>query len=170
MNDSNLNKPCRILIIDDNEDIHKDFRKILCENRRVSSQLQAAEAFLFNEPGPPLGNQNTFELDSAFQAEPGLAKVYHAIQEGRPYEMAFVDVRMPPGWNGIEVTPRLWIADPNLQIVICSAYSDYSWEQMFARVGTSDRMYILNKPFDRAEVLQLAHTLPVKRRMQRENK
>jgi DNA-binding NtrC family response regulator len=78
--------------------------------------------------------------------------------------MAFVDVRMPPGWDGIEVTPRLWVADPNLQIVICTAYSDYTWEEIFARVGTSDRMVILKKPFDPVEVLQLAHALTEKRR------
>jgi DNA-binding NtrC family response regulator len=99
-----------------------------------------------------------------------MAKVYHAIQEGRPYEVAFVDVRMPPGWDGIEVTPKLWVADPDLQIVICTAYSDYSWEEMFHRLGTSDRMYFLRKPFERAEVLQLAHSLTEKRRLYQESR
>jgi len=79
--------------------------------------------------------------------------------------MAFLDVRMPPGWDGIEVAPRLWLADPDLQIVICTAYSDYTWEQMFAKLGASDRMFILQKPFDRMEVLQLAHSLTEKRRL-----
>jgi len=64
----------------------------------------------------------------------------------------------------------LWKADPTLQIVICTAYSDYSWEQMFAKVGTSDRMFFLQKPFDRVEVLQLSHTLVEKGRLQREAK
>jgi two-component system, NtrC family, sensor kinase len=154
----------RILVIDDNPDIHQDFRKILCEDRSSGSQLEATEAKLFGDD-LALGNQSSFEVDSAHQGEEGLARVYHAIQEGRPYAMAFVDVRMPPGWDGIEVTPRLWIADPDLQIVICTAYSDYSWEEMFARLGTSDRMFILKKPFERAEVLQLAHSLTEKRRL-----
>jgi CheY-like chemotaxis protein len=148
----------RILVIDDNPDIHEDFRKILCGNRNSTSQLDAAEAVLFGE-SPALKNQSEFEVHSAYQGEEGLARVYHAIQEGTPYEVAFVDVRMPPGWDGIEVTPRLWIADPKLHIVICTAYSDYSWEQMIERVGASDRMFILSKPFDRVEVLQLAHAL-----------
>ncbi len=162
MNDPAEKKSHRILVIDDTPDIHADFRKILCVDR-VGSALDAHEAALFGEP-TTLGKQYNFQVDSAFQGEQGLARVHHAIQEGNPYEIAFVDVRMPPGWDGIEVTPKLWIADPDLQIVICTAYSDYTWEEMFAKVGTSDRMYILKKPFEREEVLQLAHTLTQKRR------
>ena len=154
-----MTKPShRILVIDDNPEIHNDFRKILCSEPRISSPLEAAEARLFGE----LRRSRkivTFELDSAYQGQEGLARVFHALQEGHPYEIAFVDVRMPPGWDGIEVTPRLWMADPNLHIVICTAYSDYSWEEMFARVGASDRMFVLKKPFDRDECLQLVHTI-----------
>ena len=157
----------RILVIDDNPDIHDDFRKILCDDRSRGSRLEAMEAELFLETSF-LGKQSRFEIDSAFQGQEGLARVHHAIQEGRPYEMAFVDVRMPPGLDGIEVTPMLWAADPGLQIVICTAYSDYSWEEMFAKVGTSDRMFFLKKPFDRMEVLQLAHALVERRRLNQE--
>ncbi len=153
----------RILVIDDNPAIHEDFRKILCQDRTSSSKLEALEAELFGSTAP-LGEQSEFEIDSAFQGEAGLAHVYHAIQEGRPYAVAFVDVRMPPGWDGIQVTPKLWVADPYLPVVICTAYSDYSWEEMFARIGTSDRTFILKKPFDREEVLQLAHALTARRR------
>jgi DNA-binding NtrC family response regulator len=160
-----MNEPnrYRILVIDDVPDIHEDLRKILCGDRRSTSKLEAAESILFGESTSDI-RQSEFEIDSAFQGEVGLARVYHAIQEGRPYDMAFVDVRMPPGWDGIEVTPRLWIADPELQIVICTAYSDYTWEEMFARLGTSDRMLILKKPFEPIEVLQIAHNLTEKRR------
>jgi DNA-binding NtrC family response regulator len=159
----------RILVIDDNPAIHEDFRKILCHDRGSSSQLEAVEAALFGSPAR-LGQQSEFEIDSAYQAHEGLARVFHANQEGRPYAMAFVDVRMPPGWDGIEVTPKLWVADPDLQIVLCTAYSDYSWEEMFARIGASDRMFILKKPFDRMEVLQLAHSLCQRRRSLQGNK
>jgi CheY-like chemotaxis protein len=169
MSSQSPRKRYRILVIDDNPDIHEDFRKILCENRSSSSKLESMEASLF-EGGDALGKQSDFEVDSAFQGEQGLARVYHALHEGRPYAMAFVDVRMPPGLDGIEVTPRLWVADPDLQIVICTAYSDYTWEEMFARLGTSDRMVLLKKPFDPAEVLQLAHALTEKRRRQYEEK
>jgi two-component system NtrC family sensor kinase len=159
--------PHRILVIDDTPEIHEDFRKILCTGRLRGSPLQTLEAALFEETSF-LGGQSEFELDSAYQGQEGLARVLHALQEGRPYEMAFVDVRMPPGLDGIEITPMLWKADPGLLIVICSAYSDYSWEEMFARLGTTDRMFILNKPFDRVEVLQLTHNLVERRRRRQE--
>src|SRR5262245_27783969 len=115
----------RILVIDDDPDIHEAIRQILCSERKSGSNLDAAEAKLF-EDSETLGPQSEFQVDSAFQGEQGLAKVYHAIQEGRPYAMTFLDVRMPPGMSGIEVAPRLWVADPDLQIVICTAYADYS--------------------------------------------
>lgn len=147
----------RILIIDDSPEIHEDFRKILC-GKRNTTQLEAAEAALFDR-AEAINAKTEFEVDSAFQGEHGLAKIYHALQEGRPYAMAFLDVHMPPGWNGLEVAPKLWIADPDLQIVICTAHAEYSWEEIFSKVGTSDRMFALKKPFDRMEVLQLAYNL-----------
>jgi CheY-like chemotaxis protein len=151
-----------VLVIDDNPEIHDDFRKLLCQDREMASDLDAAEAALFGNPGT-LGGQSYFLVDSAHQGREGLAKVYHALQEGRPYALAFLDIRMPPGWDGLEVAPRLWIADPDLQIVLCTAYSDYSWEQMFAKLGASERIYVLRKPFERDEVLQLAHSLTRRR-------
>lgn len=148
----------RILIVDDNPDIHTDFQKILCSKPSSGSKLEEAERALFGT-SLTFKKLREFELDSAFQGEQGLARVYHALQEHYPYAMAFVDVRMPPGYDGIELIPRLWIADPGLQIIICTAYSDYSWEEIYSKVGKSDRLFILKKPFDRMEVLQLAHTL-----------
>ena len=103
-----------------------------------------------------------FKIDSANSGEEGLALVEKAMAGGHPYALAFVDVRMAPGWNGIETTARIFQNDPDIQIVICTAYSDYSWEEMIARLGQSDRLVILKKPFDTVEVLQLAHALTEK--------
>jgi DNA-binding NtrC family response regulator len=163
-----MKKRHRILVIDDSPNIHQDFRKVLCSERQ-SAALDEAEAQIFGHT-THLGKQMEFDVDSAFQGQEGLAKVFHAIQEGRPYEMAFVDVRMPPGWDGIEVAPRLWIADPELHIVICTAYSDYTWEEMFEKLGMSDRMLILKKPFERDEVLQIVHSLVARRRLMHKQK
>jgi signal transduction histidine kinase/PleD family two-component response regulator len=81
--------------------------------------------------------------------------------------MAFVDVRMPPGIDGIETIEKAWKADRGLQVVLCTAYSDYSWEEMIGRLGRSDNFVILKKPFDPTEVLQLAHALTEKWRLAR---
>ena len=79
--------------------------------------------------------------------------------------MVTVDVRMPPGWDGIETTQKLWEVDPDLQVVICSAYSDYSWDEIIAKLGNSDRLLFLKKPFDAMEILQLANALTEKWRL-----
>ena len=149
----------KVLVVDDNAAIHEDFRKIL---KPADIEMDSCEAALFGN-GAPVDKQNDFEVDSAFQGQDGLAAVAEAVRIGRPYAVAFVDIRMPPGWDGVETTSQLWQADPDLQVVLCSAFSDYSWEKMIARLGTSDRLIILKKPFENIEVLQLAHVLTEKR-------
>ena len=149
----------RILIVDDAEAIHEDFRKILCGVEPL--QLDESEIALFGEKTSP-SRRGTFTVDSAHQGEEGLALVEQACAQGRPYAVAFVDVRMPPGWDGVETTLRIWEVDPALQVVICTAYSDYFWDDMIEKLGRSDRLVILKKPFDPVEVLQLANALTEK--------
>jgi len=151
----------RVLIIDDNRAIHDDFRKILSPANATDAALDAAEAALFGDTTEVV-SQTQFEVDSAYQGQEGLVRVAEAIEAGRPYAVAFVDVRMPPGWDGVETTGRLWEIDPNLQIVLCTAYSDYSWNEMFEELGQRDGLLILKKPFDSVEAFQLAHALTEK--------
>ena len=121
------------------------------------------EAVLFDEAKHPGGAADSeFELDSAYQGQEGLEMVKRALAENRPYALAFVDVRMPPGWDGIETIARIWEVDPELQVVVCTAYADYSWEEMRAKVGQPDSLLVLKKPFDNIEVQQLAHALTKK--------
>ena len=158
MQSSSSETGCRILVIDDTPEIHDDFRKILCGGAQTDPKLEAAEAVMFGQ-GDTAVPHIRFEVDSAFQGHHGLAKVFHALDAGSPYAMVFLDVRMPPGWDGIELAPRLWLADPNLFVVICTAFADYSWEKIFEKIGASDQMFFLKKPFDRTEVMQLAYNL-----------
>ncbi len=157
---ADLEKNHRILVVDDNELIHADFGKILGEN--------AADQAFAEEEAQTFGSAETgsarahFELDFAFQGEEALARVQTAVGAGRRYAMVFMDVRMPPGWDGIQTTQKLWEVDADLQIVICTAYSDYSWEKMMGMLGSPERLLILKKPFDTIEVLQIAHALTEK--------
>jgi PAS domain S-box-containing protein len=151
----------RILIVDDNESIHSDFHNILCPDELDQTTVNDMEAVLFEESAQP-EQPKAFELDSAFQGKEGLEMVKKALEETRPYSLAFVDVRMPPGWDGIETIARLWEVDPDLQIVVCTAYADYSWEEIRAKVGQPDSLLVLKKPFDNIEVQQLAHALTKK--------
>ncbi len=153
----------RVLIVDDNEAIHDDMRKILGGN--AGTDLLEDEAFLFEKVEV---NGARFTLDSAYQGQEGLAMVSRAAAEGQPYALAYVDIRMPPGWDGVETVLNLWKADPDLQVVMCTAYSDYSWNDIVRNLGHSDSLVILKKPFDNIEVVQLAHALTRKWTMGRE--
>lgn len=150
----------RILVIDDNPAIHDDFRKILCVPRRNES-LARQEALLFGEVEAP-HEQSDFQIDSAFQGRDGWELACSAVATPQPYAVAFVDVRMPPGWDGIETVRHLWENCPELQIVLCTAYSDYSWAEMMREFGETDSLIVLKKPFDKLAVLQLAHALTKK--------
>ena len=171
MGEKIVGRNLRVLVVDDNRAIHEDFRKILGGMDRGEDALAALSADIFGAvppaavPGIP---EPKFEMDSAYQGEEGLAAVVHARAEGRPYAMAFVDMRMPPGWDGIETVSRLWGVQPDLQVVICTAFSDYSWQEVFKKLACSDRLLILKKPFDAAEVQQLAAALTEKWRLTQE--
>ena len=168
MNDALQLLASRILVIDDNQAIHEDFRKIFGASRpRAASS--AAELALFGEAAD-VGGGPDFLVDSAYQGQEGLAMVRQAQQRQQPYAMAFIDVRMPPGWDGIETTAQILHSDPDVQIVICTAYSDYSWGQLLDKLGRSDRLVILKKPFDTIEVLQLASAMTEKWRLARDLK
>jgi two-component system, cell cycle sensor histidine kinase and response regulator CckA len=169
MNNSPEHRNRRVLIIDDNRAIHDDFRKILAPGECTSSAIEDTAALVFGgevkKVAPP-----QFEVDSAYQGQEGFALVKKARAERRPYAMAFVDMRMPPGWDGNETTRKIWEIDPDLQIVICTAYSDYSWSEMFEQLGQRDGLLILKKPFDTVEAFQLAHALTEKWWLQQQSR
>jgi diguanylate cyclase (GGDEF)-like protein len=150
----------RILIIDDNEEIHGDFRKVIGDRGDDDGALAAAELALLGEAQhSAAGVRAGFDIDSAYQGREGVDRVRQALSEGRPYAMAFVDMRMPPGWDGLETIERLWAIDPDVQVVICSAHSDYDWTEVVARLDNSDKLLVVKKPFEAIEVLQCANAL-----------
>ena len=148
----------RVLVVDDNAAIHEDFRKILGGNTESSAELLAAERLLLGDAAPGVARP-AFEIDTALQGQEGVARVRHALKEERPYAMAFIDMRMPPGWDGLETILRLWELDPHVQVVICSAHSDYDWTEVVARLDHSDKLLVIKKPFEPIEVLQCANAL-----------
>ena len=151
----------RILVIDDNPNIHKDFQTILLEEEE-STTLDSLRNEVFGDKNSHRVNKNVYELDFASQGKEGCEKVKQACSENRPYELAFVDMRMPPGWDGLKTIENMWQIDPHVQVVICTAYSDYSWGEISERLGRSENLLILKKPFDSAEVAQFASALTQK--------
>ena len=134
----------RILIIDDNASIHADFRKILGQEQDPNVGLARTKALLFGESAA-VSPHAGFVIESAFQGREGLEMVKQAAAAGDPYALAFVDVRMPPGWDGVETIGHIWKCCPEIQIVVCTAYSDYSWEEMIHKLGHSPNLVVLKK-------------------------
>lgn len=157
----------RILVVDDNPAIHEDFRKVFGSSASpAEDDLRRREAALFGDDDDQAGfdddpapEAESFEVTSALQGQEALNLLEQAAAERRPFVVAFVDMRMPPGWNGIETIKRLWQVDDDLQVVICSAYSDYSPDEISRELGTNSKMLLLRKPFDSLEVRQIAAAL-----------
>jgi CheY-like chemotaxis protein len=160
-----LQEDRRILIVDDNAAIHEDFRKVLQISEPVNAGIDELEKSLF---GKKVSSDETaevltaYEMHFAHQGQEALQKVERLKAEGKDLSLVFMDMRMPPGWDGLETIERIWKVAPETEIVICSAYTDYSWADLRKRLGVTDRLLVLKKPFDPVEVQQLALALTKK--------
>jgi two-component system NtrC family sensor kinase len=159
----------RVLVVDDNVAIHADFAKILTP-APLKPDFEALERLALG-----LGARTVvqsilpaYELTSAFQGEEALERVTRAAAGGAPFALAFVDMRMPPGWDGLETIEHLWAVDSALQVVICSAFSDYDWNDALERLRRPNNLLVIKKPFDAIEVLQSANALTGKWQTERE--
>ncbi len=152
-----MSQGSRILIVDDTPSIHEDFRKILSRPGKTEDDLEKMADTLFgrNEQDRIYSEMN-YQLDSAFQGEEALRMIEKAEQEGESYSLVFMDVRMPPGQDGIKTVSKIWEKYPAMEIVICTAYSDYSWVDIVEILGPSDHLLVLKKPFDADEAQQMA--------------
>jgi len=152
-----------ILVVDDNEGIHDDFDKVLYNPERTapSAQLDDFAAALFEEK-PPYRPETSFQVTHARQGEEAFQLVLKSLRERSPYALAFVDVRMPPGWDGLQTIQQIWSHDTEIEIVLCTAYADHTWDEIATRLPHAERLLILRKPFDPLEVRQLAYGLTAK--------
>jgi AraC-like DNA-binding protein/DNA-binding response OmpR family regulator len=150
----------RILIIDDNPSIHRDFELVL-QDHPEDAELEADERRMYGASAAPAVLKPAYLLDHSLSGLEGVEKVQHALAEQRSYQLAFVDIRMP-GIDGVETIQRIWETDPRVQVVICTAFADYSWEDLIRRLGQTDKLLVLKKPFDSIEVTLLASTLTEK--------
>jgi diguanylate cyclase (GGDEF)-like protein len=147
----------RILIIDDNPDIHSDFRKVLLP-AADSSALDALEVQMLGE-STSNGGEPLFELHHAHQGESGAEMFIAAKLSDRPFFAVFVDMRMPPGWDGLRTIEAIRKVDSDATIVICTAYSDHSWSEIKPLVANLDKLLILKKPFDPIELRVIVQSL-----------
>ncbi len=147
----------RILIVDDNPEIHSDIKKILNEGS-PDKELERLFAELMDQQ-ISLHTAAQFEIDSALSGEEAVALVREAKQNKKPYALAYVDMRMPPGLDGLRTIRHLQQEDNNLQYVIVTAYADYSWQDINTALLAADNLIILKKPFESIEIRQSASAL-----------
>jgi CheY-like chemotaxis protein/AraC-like DNA-binding protein len=152
--------PPRILIVDDNPTVHEAFDEIL-RHHGANQKLERDEALMFGSSGESRVPRPTYQIDHALSGAEGVEKVRNSLELIAPYQVAFVDIRMP-GMDGVETIERMWELDGKVQMVICTAYADYRWEDLAKRLGQTDRLLVLKKPFHNIEVMQLASTLSMK--------
>ncbi|HWD21397.1 MAG TPA: response regulator [Verrucomicrobiae bacterium] len=153
-------RPPRILIIDDNPSIHRDFELVFLDESE-NAALDADDQRIYGAPAPVAAQKGAYILEHAHSGLEGIARVTQDKAAHRYFQMAFVDIRMP-GMDGLETIERIWRIDPKIQVVICTAYADYSQEDLTDRLGHTDKLLLLKKPFDSIEVTQLARTLTEK--------
>ncbi len=157
----------RILIVDDNELIHEEIKSIITgEPASIDAELSSYESTLFGmnfkqcDPSDKIIIE--YKIDDAYQGEEAVVMVQKAASKNRQYALIFMDLRMPPGINGIEAIERIWRINPFIEIIICTALSDRSWEEMLNRIGPAEHLRFVKKPFNHIEIRQLTAILILK--------
>jgi PAS domain S-box-containing protein len=150
-------------VVDDEPVIHEEIRKILEASRESGLAVRQAKVELFNKSAAQ-DNRGAGRVDSAFHGEEGLTRVREALVGDDAYDLAFVDQRMLPGWDGLETISRIWQIQPDLQIVLCAAHGELAWEQLVRHVSQPERFSILRKPFEPSDILQHAASSAARKR------
>ncbi|MBU3917605.1 response regulator, partial [bacterium] len=164
----------RILIADDNESIHQDFIKILTLSSESSSEAINFEKHFSDDESPkgkdsenPLCN---FHLDHAYQGDEALQMVKKASAEGFAYSLIFMDIRMPPGYNGITTVSNIWREFPDIEVVLCTAHTEYTLKEIISELGVTNQLMFIRKPFDTITVIQMALALTQKHFLQSQSR
>ena len=160
-----------ILVVDDNKEIHRQILRILSKAPLdpAASQLDSLHNEVFGDAGPDKKPaKRSYNCVSAYQGQEALSYVVEAQKENKPFGLAIVDMRMPPGWDGLETIKRLWEVSPKTQILICSAYSDYSLEQINQELNRSSSYLFLRKPFEVLELEQMVAYMMEKWHLQKD--
>lgn len=153
----------RILVIDDDEKIWKVYQRVLSLKKTDKNSALNQMANLLGSDSQALKKQRPyFNLKWGSQGKTGFECVKKSLEKKLPFAVAFIDIRMPPGWDGVETAKRIRKIDPNIEIVIVTAYSDRTMEEIVTAVGAPEKLLFLRKPFDSEELIQLASSLTEK--------
>jgi diguanylate cyclase (GGDEF)-like protein len=162
--------PIRVLVVDDEAAIREAYKEILCRGTAEPQKagLQDLRARLFAKPvgaGDRRRSQPsaaTFEVTFCDQAEAAVRAVEKALAADEPFSVAFLDMRMPPGKDGVWAAARIRELDPALEIVICTAYADIDPSEVGGIVPPEEKLSYVQKPFHPHEIRQTAIALASK--------
>ncbi|MBN1983313.1 MAG: response regulator [Chitinivibrionales bacterium] len=165
----------RILIVDDNAEVHDDIRACIgIKNDREPSLT--ARAHQSEQAGLPLEDDTMasehflYLVDDAYQGEEALAMVRTAAAADSPYSLIFMDIRMPPGMDGLQTMKKIWEKHPITEIIMCTAVADSDWDAIVSQFTDMDHLIFMKKPFDPATVQQTILALSRKWNLDRKNR
>jgi two-component system, NtrC family, sensor kinase len=145
----------RILIVDDDRAIRESYREILASRER--SALTMGDSLFGTGETPVYTVPVAFDIEDAAGGEQAVSMVLRNKEQGNRYRVAFVDMKMP-GINGAETVREIWTVDPDIKVVIVTAFSDTPPDEIVQTVGREDIFY-LRKPFNPEEIRQFARAL-----------
>ena len=155
---SEVDQQYRIIAIDDEQSILDYYQEVLCG----SSEGSIEDEFnaLLEDSGFSSGDESNksvqFDLTTTISGEVGFNHIKQGLKEGHPFAVAFIDMRMPGGWDGLHTAKEVRAIDPYVTIIFLSAYMDYSLSDIRNSIG--DHFSFLTKPIHREELHQVALT------------
>lgn len=155
-----------IIFIDDEINILESYKSIFKKNKPASKLLGLADEFLGESSSKAFDpfDEVDFNILTADQGLVGVELVKKMAEQGNPLKVAFIDMRMPPGINGLETAKMIRGIDSKIEIVLVTAYSDVDFKTISQEIGAHDKLLYLKKPFDTQEIKQIALNLIVKHR------
>ncbi|MBF0376193.1 MAG: response regulator [Desulfamplus sp.] len=147
----------RVLIIDDDEGIRETYQAIFTPEQESEIDEKGIALFGGKSSKPKFKKKIYYQISVAENGNQGIELVKKSLAENRPFAVAFIDMKMP-GINGSETSKQIWDIDPKIRIVIVTAYSEYTPDDIISTTGRDDIFY-LRKPFNHEEILQFARAL-----------
>ncbi len=159
-----MNENTRIIVIDDDPGIRDAYQRILTPLESGGLLSESAELFGDSTQDTQPSQQKQYELTLASSGEEGVKVIQEALDQGKPFAIAFVDMKMA-GIDGAETAKRILSIDPRIKIVTVTAYTDYKSEELLTIAGQGDLCFF-RKPFTHKEITELAGMLTVEWRQE----
>ncbi|MDH3373458.1 MAG: response regulator [Gammaproteobacteria bacterium] len=145
----------RVLIADDDENILEAYLEAFSEpeSTREMQVLDALEAELF-DPDAEIEKEPHFDVVACSQGNDAISLAKQAADGGEPFDVVILDVRMPPGIDGVEAGSKIRELDPDVPIVFVTGFSDVPLEELRRRVPPPMKLHYFNKPLSFTQLAQ----------------